>query len=600
MPADTAASGGFGRPLKIGLMIDSLIQPQWVYDVVAGIQRSGFAAISLLIENGDVDQPARGFLNRVVQNRKRLAYALYTRLDDWLFRREPDAFTNRSIAELLDGVPSIRVTPIKKKYSDYFAAADVEAIRQHDLDVALRLGFRILKGDSLQIARYGVWSYHHGDNLVNRGGPPGFWEVMRREAVTGSVLQVLTDELDNGRVIYRSFAPTDRRSVRRNLENFYRKSATFVLRKLRDLAQRGEAALDCDPHANDFIPYCRPLYREPGNVEMIRLAAGLAGRYAADKLRETVIHDQWALACRLSGSLTTPDPGMHRYKLLLPPHDRFWADPFPVRHRGEHFIFVEELPYRRGKGHISVIALDEKGRVQRVENVLEREHHLSYPFVFDWQGSHFMIPESGARRRVEIYRAQDFPGGWQLEDVLLDNIYAVDATLHEADGRWWMFANVGAEGTWNYDELHLFHAASPMGPWQPHPMNPVKSDARAARPAGRLFTWNGSLYRPSQDCSGQYGGAVVINKVIRLTPSEYHEIAVSRLEPTWAPRLLATHTLNAAPGISVIDVLVRRWRFSGTHERRVDVALRTPRASSVAAVKYGDPAPAEHSRSHIG
>jgi hypothetical protein len=125
-----------------------------------------------------------------------------------------------------------------------------------------------------------------------------------------------------------------------------------------------------------------------------------------------------------------------------------------------------------------------------------------------------------------------------------------------------MFANIAQDGMLNHDELHLFHAPSPHGPWQPHPRNPIKSDVRSARPAGRLFSWNGDLYRPSQDCSGQYGAATVINKVLRITTSEYQETSVSRIEARWAPNLLATHTINAAPGISVADVLVRRWRFA--------------------------------------
>ena len=106
-----------------------------------------------------------------------------------------------------------------------------------DLDVALCFGFRILKGDALKIARHGVWSFHHGDNLVNRGGPAGFWEVMDGIPVTGSVLQILTEDLDNGRVIYRSWSPTsDRFSVKANRNNLYWKSSAFVIRKLKDLA----------------------------------------------------------------------------------------------------------------------------------------------------------------------------------------------------------------------------------------------------------------------------------------------------------------------------------------------------------------------------
>ncbi len=548
-------------PLKIGLLIDSYVQPQWVHDIVADIQRSWCARVALVVENGDVDQPERGFVRRLLRNRHRLAYALYTRIDDLLFRRQPDAFTNTSIEALVDGAARIRVTPVKKRFSDYFTPADVARIREHDLDVVLRLGFRILRGDALRIARHGVWSYHHGDNLVNRGGPAGFWEVMEGQPVTGSVLQILSSELDNGTVIYRSHAPTDAHSVRRNVENFYRKSATFVMRKLRDLAEEGPRALDCDPHAGTYRPYTNRLYREPGNLEMTALALRLGRRAAAHKVRKAIYHDQWALACRVHPGSPGPDPAFNRYKTLLPPRDRFWADPFPVARDGGYYVFIEELPYRAGKGHISLLDLDSTGALRSVQTVLEREHHLSYPFVFEWQGAHYMIPETGSERRVEIYRADAFPFDWRLESVLLDGLYAVDATLAEVDGTWWMFANVGVERALNYDELCVFHAPTPLGPWTPHRRNPVKSDARCARPAGRLFYWHGDLYRPSQDCSGQYGSAIVINRVTRLTTAEYREDAVSRVEAKWAPNLLGTHTLNTAPGISVVDVLIRRRRL---------------------------------------
>ena len=547
--------------LKVGLLIDSMRQPQWVYDIIDEIQRSDFARIALIVENGDVEQPERRFARKLWTQRHRIGYALYSRLDARLFRREPDAFTERPIDELVDGVPRLRVTPIKKKWSDFFQPEDVAAIRAHDLDVVLRLGFRILRGDALQIARHGVWSYHHGDNLVNRGSPPGFWEVMDNEPVTGSVLQILSDDLDNGRVIYRSHAPTDRRSVRRNQENYYRKSAAFVVRKLRDLAEEGEAALAHDPHADVYMPYTRRLYKEPTNAEMVKLGMRLAARYVSDKARSAFYRDSWALAYRMHPGAAGPDPGFHRYKLLMPPRDRFWADPFPVATDNGFVIFVEELPFRTNKGHITALHVDRQGTIGQQETVLEKPYHLSYPFVFEWRGEQFMIPETGANRTIELYRATEFPRGWTLEHVLLQDLYAVDATLIELDGRWWMFVNVAREGVLNDDELHVFHAVAPFGPWRPVRRNPVKSDARCARPAGRLFWWRGSLYRPSQDCSGRYGSAMVINKVERLTTTEFIERPVSRIEAKWAPRLLGTHTLNSAPGMTVADVLIRRSRL---------------------------------------
>ena len=570
MHTDRAAEAGapgelspssLSRPLRIGLLVDSLVQPQWVREIVEQIQGSSYATVALIVENGAPDVRERGFARRLVKNRARIAYALYTRLDEWLFRRQPDAFTPASIAALVEGVPLVRVTPIKKKFSDYFTPEDAQRVREHDLDVVLRFGFRILRGDALKLARYGVWSYHHGDNLVNRGSPPGFWEVMLGEPATGTVLQVLTDDLDNGRVIYRSHAPTDTRSVHRNKDNFYRKAAAFVPRKLKELAEEGPQALECDPFAGSFVPYPRPLYREPGNLEMIACGLKLAGRYAADKARERFYRDQWAVAFRLHPGSDGPDASFNRFKLLLPPKDRFWADPFPVTQGDRHYVFVEELMFRTNKGHIAVLEVDRTGALQRTGIVLDKPYHLSYPFLFEWRGEQFMIPETGANRTIEVYRAKTFPDEWALEQVLMDNIFAVDATLLEHNGSWWMFATVAPEGVIPTDELCVFQAPTPLGPWRPHRRNPVKSDARCARPAGRFFRWGRHLYRPSQDCSGRYGAATVINRVDALNDREYRETAVGRIEPRWAPNLVGTHTLNSAPGITVADALVRRRRL---------------------------------------
>lgn len=58
--------------------------------------------------------------------------------------------------------------------------------------------------------------------------------------------------------------------------------------------------------------------------------------------------------------------------------------------------------------------------------------------------------------------------------------------------------------------LEVWHAASPLGPWEPHPANPVANGARAAgfRNAGRLVKHGGRLYRFGQDCGATYGHRV--------------------------------------------------------------------------------------------
>jgi hypothetical protein len=616
---DEAAGSGRQRPLRVGLLVDSLTGPRWLRRVVEEVKESGFAELALVVRNADdsgggaADSGGRGLLGKLRANREHLLYAAYTKLDEAVFKVREDAFERVSIEDLVEGCPVIDVRPRRTKHSDYFEDEDLEAVRAHDLDVALRFGFRILRGGALGIARYGVWSYHHGDGLVNRGGPPGFWEVMLGEPLTGSMLQVLTEELDGGRVIYRSWASTNEKfSVRRNKNNYYWKSAAFVARKLRELyelegvgaaagaanaaaggaglvagnggdaAARGRALQNGAAHdgaardltvydgpAHDLLAsddgagfrmYHRRLYRKPTNSEMAPLLARLAGRAVSKVAREALYLEQWCLAYRFGAA----DGGdaLYRFKYLVPPKDRFWADPFPAAEAGKHFVFFEEYVEAKGRAHISAVELDRRRGAGEPFVVLEREHHLSYPFVFGWRGDRYMIPESAERRAVELYRCRSFPGGWEPEATLLEGVRAADATLEEVEGRWWMFVNIAAEEvTYNYDELHLFHAPTPLGPWRPHRRNPVKSDARSARPAGRLFRRGGALYRPAQDCSGHYGYGVTVNRVLRLTPDEYREEEVSKILPEWEPGVVATHTINFCDGLMVVDCKRRRRRF---------------------------------------
>jgi len=545
-------------PLRIGLLLDSFVQRKWIHQIISEIRSSGFAEISVVIKNeASVEQQPTGRLKSYWRNRNYLLYALYGKIDERRVKVSPDAFEPTDIQPLLADCPVVNVAPVMKKYSDWFPEEAIQQIREFDLDVALCFGFRILKGEALNIARHGVWSFHHGDNLVNRGGPAGFWEVMDGVPVTGSVLQILTEDLDNGRVIYRSWSPTaDRFSVKANRNNLYWKSAAFVIRKLKELAD-GVAIY---PPENQFYrPYSNRLFRMPTNREMAPRLSRMVTKYAASKVQAALNSDQWALAYRFRSGPSDSNNTLYRFKNLVPPKDRFWADPFAIKSGENYYVFIEEYPYQTAKGHISVIELDRKGVVSGPRKVLERDYHLSYPFVFMWNGEYYMVPESAANKTVELYRAKTFPFVWELEKVLMTDVRAKDATLAEIDGTWWMFVSISEQSI--PDELYLFSALSPLGPWTPHKRNPVKSDVRGSRPAGALFEWNGEVYRPAQDSSGRYGYAISINRVTQLDHEGFREEQVSSILPNWSKELLATHTISIAGDLTVVDCLLKRSRW---------------------------------------
>jgi hypothetical protein len=541
------------RPVRVGLLLDSLTEPKWVFNIIRDIQSSEIAEVCLIIKNETTFQQQSRFKS-YWKNRKYLLYALYIRVDRFAPLVGDDAFADVDLTELLADVPVLGVQPIMKKFSDWFPPAAIEKIRGYDLDVAISFGFRILRGDALRIAKHGVWSYHHGDNFVNRGGPAGFWEVMEGAPISGAVLQILSEDLDNGEVIDRSWTRTiDRFSVRGSKNILYWRSSAFVMRKLRQLYESGKVASE----AGVFRPYYNRLYKAPSNTELLPKLCKLSLSYAAAKLRYAFFFNQWWLAYRFRTSPDDPNNSFYRFKYLVPPKDKFWADPFPVKFGEKYFVFFEEYLYKDDKAHISVIELSRSGAGEPTP-VLKRDYHLSYPFVFQWNDRYYMIPETAANKTIEVYACESFPNEWMLETVLFDGIAARDATLFEVDGLWWMF--VAIADTDSSDELFVYYSETPFGPWKPHQQNPVKSDVRNSRPAGRPFYWKGDLYRPAQDSSRGYGYGMRINRIVRLTPSEYIEEEVSQVLPQWRKDLRGTHTLNICDDLTVIDCLVHRRR----------------------------------------
>jgi hypothetical protein len=67
------------------------------------------------------------------------------------------------------------------------------------------------------------------------------------------------------------------------------------------------------------------------------------------------------------------------------------------------------------------------------------------------------------------------------------------------------------------------------------------------------------LIRPAQDCSQTYGGAVVLNAVLRLDSEGYEEEPVRRLGPQPGSYPWGIHTFCPAGNMTLVDG--KTWRF---------------------------------------
>jgi hypothetical protein len=242
---------------------------------------------------------------------------------------------------------------------------------------------------------------------------------------------------------------------------------------------------------------------------------------------------------------------------LAPLTGGFVADPFPWLHDSGMHVFVEQYSYTTLRGHIAVTRWSEADGFGPLEPVIVNDHHMSYPFLFEYAGRLFMLPEESATGDLWAYECQAFPLQWTKYQIVLEAVICADATLLEHQGRWWLFYT-GVSGDASEDHLHICYSDSPFGPWTAHRLNPVSTGLRGSRMAGSFFTTqDGRLIRPAQDGSQLYGGALVFYEVQDLTPTSYGETELNAVNAADfpAPWNQRCHTYNTTADWVVFDAL---------------------------------------------
>jgi hypothetical protein len=491
--------------LRVAVMVDALTVPAWVAWTIARIEATSTFNLAAVVVAADAravptsHPPARGARHRT--------YRLYEWVDRTVF----------------GAARAMRDTDLS-----WIVRGRTSSTTMDTLDVVVCFLPAEQTGWDGPAPRHGVWAINPMDDGRPTSGANRFWELREGSGTTTAAVVAVDDGYTQS--IAQGSARADPLSLTRTRNAAAWTSARLVLRCLRRLQRDGELV----PTQGGIGEPRNP----PPPAVTVCHAARTAVRGVAAKSHTVWHRDEWFVAVRRRSA---DGRAREAVRPLPNPAGRYLADPFPIEVGGHHFIFVEDYSHAARRGAISVFEAGPGDAWSPPRRVLESEHHLSYPFVFQHEGEIYMLPETGEAGRIELHRAVEFPYTWRREWVLLDGLTAFDATLHIEDGTFWLFANV-VEGPEDRGQLCLFSSQSLDGLWRPHPRNPVVSDPGTARPAGRLFKREGLLIRPSQDCSRGYGEAVVLNRVDALSASEYRETPVERIEPNWLRGIEGTHT----------------------------------------------------------
>jgi hypothetical protein len=428
-------------------------------------------------------------------------------------------------------------------------------IRDLELDFFLLFG-SVQAGLSMaQAAKFGVWCFVYGDITRFISTIPCFWEIYKNEEICGAALLRLVDGDCAGILLKSAYFEASHASLRESVETVCSWLPQWPLQVCSEL-QKGVATYFAGSALSN-PPLC---FGTPNRFQILRLKGLQARHKSLRRLRNSCFRTDWNIA-RLKGK---PNDFVGRAAAadvsILCAHrkGRFLADPFAFQSGSNIVIFCEDYSYEQNKGVIAACELS--GETPQIRVAIEESFHLSYPQVFQHNGSIYCMPELSSQRRVALYRATDFPYRWEFDRCLINDFAAVDSTLLQCNGMWWLFctdADAGHKSASSH--LCVWFAPELFGPWSPHPKNPVKIDVRSARPAGPVFKNGDAWYRPAQDCSRTYGGSITINKIEILTQTDFAEIVVGRIRPPQGRYNKGLHTISSTATDCVVDV--KRYIF---------------------------------------
>jgi hypothetical protein len=545
------------KRLHVGLLIDSYILPIWAAKMLKEIIASDFAKIELVIISDTKTQHENKYSHITTSYLKALNITYKALIERQTYL--PNALEEMQSSDLLSNIDTLLITPTYKSGSNYFDKKGLNKLKPYNIDVYIHLTFNIIKGDLLKMAKYGVWSHDYDDNKINENINAGFWESMVESTVTNVSLQILNDKPDDNTIIAQSVFGTNTASTKDNTSSYFWKYSVLLPRKLKELHQLSNARISLNNLLlNSSIGVSnKTFFYQPSITHYSYLILKKIFKKINILYDNHVYKNQWGLLFNITEEYST---SFSNYKQIIPPKDRFWADPHIIYRDDKYYIYIEEALYKNRKGHISLIEMDENGNYKPPKKIIEQDYHMSYPHIVEYENDYYMIPETADNAAISIYKCVHFPDKWEFQMHLMENIKAYDATLLYKDNLWWIFTNVvESDGISSWDELFIFSSPELLSDqWKPHIQNPVISDCRSSRPAGKIFEKNGRIYRPSQNSSVRYGYGLKVNEIIELSQDKYEERLVSEALPDWDKSIIGLHTFNREGNLNIIDAIYKR------------------------------------------
>lgn len=519
------------KSLRFGLMINSLNVEQWQHDTIRLLMDNGMK-LSLIIQKADSTFP---FSITKKNKNKSHGHFLYRLWNRFLFH--PRSKFPINIDKLTDGIPTIFCAPRVIRGISYFNEMDIQEIRNQNLDFILQLGFDIVAGEVINTTKYGVWKFNHGDS---------FWRYMRGKHSNSVILQKLSGKEEKEIYLKEIKLSTILHSYKAHLEQLHFDGSVLPLQVCKEILTTGELkSMTIDSKIKES--------HLPNDFNMVSYYLKSVWRRIAFHLNDLFRQEDWNVGycnCPIEDFVSAKENEeleIHWFK--KPRKNCYFADPFIIKTEKDTYIFFEWYSYSKGKADLAVARKSEDFKQYHI--LTNFKEHRSYPYVFSHEGTIYCMPEANQTNQVCLYRFNEEKLTVEKDCVLLDGFPIVDATLYHHENKWFMFL---VNQKKSHSHLEIYYSDNLKGPYLPHHNNPVMIDCSKARPAGKIFSCDGRIIRPSQNSTSHYGESLILEEIEILSEKQFSTIPFKIIEPIENSDYgKGIHTINGDDNITVFD-----------------------------------------------
>lgn len=292
------------------------------------------------------------------------------------------------------------------------------------------------------------------------------------------------------------------------------------------------------------------------------------GKYILERSAEML----YFIAVRENDNFAFEDEKSVNFTVIKNPPKTWLADPIPFEKDGCTYLFYEAFPEETHRGYIGMMRYDvQEKKFKNHQVVLTEPFHMSFPHIFMFKNTVYMIPETNAVLQIRVYKAGKDLSDWKLHTAFDTKAgYSDIVTKVQGESVFVCCTEKGELPLTN--RIHVFKIQN-MNSDNPflEEINLGNSEYKHnMRNGGSIFEYKGRTIRVIQrDDEGIYGSGIILRQVYTFDDTgfaeslDYKIIKRENIEVNLSKliyEIKGVHTYSLTSDLEIIDIFA--WKIS--------------------------------------